>query len=213
MFGDPAHQRQRDRRRVQQQVLAGLQLQADLDGDFGEAVEFDGIDRGGEIALVCGHVVRAKCCWICRLRSVRPKSRHRESRHQAKASEAPDTSNSTRMVRRKPTSLMFRNARMPSAEPANSAGRLIARSITTLEDRPLRSSSSTSANICMMAMKGWTRPRWSPFGMPRMSHQIVGMAPGIAVNPPINPPPNPTSAVRWRLAVPLKCVNAGRNSM
>src|SRR5258708_40147887 len=55
---------------------------------------------------------------------------------QAKTSEAPENSNTTRMVRRKPISLMLRNATMPSTEPANSAGRLIARSIATLGDRP-----------------------------------------------------------------------------
>ena len=55
MLGDSAHQRQRRRRRGQQQVLPGLQLQADLDRDFGETVEFDGIDRGRDVALVGGH--------------------------------------------------------------------------------------------------------------------------------------------------------------
>ena len=64
MLGDPAHQRQRDRRRGQQQVLARLQPQADLDRDFGEAVEFHGIDRGGNVALVCGHDSLAKRCWM-----------------------------------------------------------------------------------------------------------------------------------------------------
>src|SRR4051794_31451899 len=61
-----------------------------------------------------------------------------------------------------------------STEPANSAGRLIARSITTPEDRLWRPSSSASANSCMNAMNGWTRPRWSPLGIPRRSHQMVG---------------------------------------
>src|SRR6267142_5041674 len=72
----------------------------------------------------------------------RPRSSARQN--QAKTSEAPETSNSTRMIRRNPTSLMFRNATMPSMEPAKSAGRLIARSITSLEDRLWRSSNSAS---------------------------------------------------------------------
>ena len=55
MLGNPAHQRQRDRGRGQKQVLSRLQPQADLDRDFGEAVEFHGIDRGGNVALMCGH--------------------------------------------------------------------------------------------------------------------------------------------------------------
>ena len=61
MFGNPAHQRQRDRGRGQQQVLSRLQPQADLDRDFGEAVEFHGIDRGGNVALMCGHDSFGQC--------------------------------------------------------------------------------------------------------------------------------------------------------
>lgn len=45
--------------------------------------------------------------------------------NQAKASEAPENNTTTRMVRRKPVSLIFRNATMPGTEPANSAGRLV----------------------------------------------------------------------------------------
>jgi hypothetical protein len=55
MLGNPAHQRQRNRRRGQQQVLARLQAQAYFDSDFGKPVEFDGVNRGGKIALMCGH--------------------------------------------------------------------------------------------------------------------------------------------------------------
>ena len=55
MLGDPPHQRQRDRGRGQEQILPGLQPQPDLDRHFGEAVELDGIDRGGNGALMCGH--------------------------------------------------------------------------------------------------------------------------------------------------------------
>ena len=72
MFGNPAHQRQRDRRRGQQQVLSRLQPQADLDRDFGEAVEFHGIDRDGNVALMCGHDSFGQCSQIFRLRSLRP---------------------------------------------------------------------------------------------------------------------------------------------
>ena len=49
MLGDPPHQRQRDRGRGQEQILPRLQPQADLDRDFGEPVEFHGIDRGGKL--------------------------------------------------------------------------------------------------------------------------------------------------------------------
>jgi hypothetical protein len=52
----------------------------------------------------------------------RPRSSARQN--QAKASEAPEISNSTRIVLRNPASSMFRNATMPSMEPAISAGRL-----------------------------------------------------------------------------------------
>jgi hypothetical protein len=55
MFGDSAHQRQRHRRRGHEQVLARLQAQADLHGDFGEAIELHGVDRGREMALMFGH--------------------------------------------------------------------------------------------------------------------------------------------------------------
>jgi hypothetical protein len=55
MHGDPAHQRQGGDRRRQEQVLAGLQVQADLDRRFGELVELDGVDRDGDIAGAAGH--------------------------------------------------------------------------------------------------------------------------------------------------------------
>ncbi len=55
MLGNTSHQRQRRHRRGQQQVLPRLQLQADLDRDFGEPVEFDRIDTGGNVAWVRGH--------------------------------------------------------------------------------------------------------------------------------------------------------------
>jgi hypothetical protein len=42
-----------------------------------------------------------------------------DRRNQANASEAPEDDDSTRMIRRNPISLMFRNATMPRAEPAN----------------------------------------------------------------------------------------------
>jgi hypothetical protein len=45
----------------------------------------------------------------------------------------PDNSNSTRIVRRNPISLTFRNATMPSTEPANSAGRLTAKDFSHVE--------------------------------------------------------------------------------
>jgi len=59
MLSDPSHQRHRDRRRRQQQILSGSQLQPHLDRYLGEAVEFDGIDRRRGIALVCGHGIPA----------------------------------------------------------------------------------------------------------------------------------------------------------
>ena len=55
MLGNPAHQRQRDRGRGQQHILSLPQLKPDLDGHLGEAVEFDGIDQCGKIALLCCH--------------------------------------------------------------------------------------------------------------------------------------------------------------
>jgi hypothetical protein len=42
-------------------------------------------------------------------------------------SEAPDSINSTRMIRRNPISLTFRNATMPRAEPANTRRRYVTR--------------------------------------------------------------------------------------
>jgi hypothetical protein len=41
------------------------------------------------------------------------------------------------------------------------AGKLLAKSIKNFGDRVLRESMSESAKICIMAMKGWTRPRCS----------------------------------------------------
>ena len=55
MLDDLPHQRQRRRGRGQQQVLSRLQVQPDLDGDFRQAVEFDRIDRGRDVAFVDGH--------------------------------------------------------------------------------------------------------------------------------------------------------------
>jgi len=55
VLGDPAHQRQRHARRRQQQILPGLQVQPDPDGDLGETVEFDGVDRCRDVAFVDGH--------------------------------------------------------------------------------------------------------------------------------------------------------------
>ena len=52
MLGDPPHQRQRRDRRGQHQILPRLQLQPDLDGDLGEPVELDGIDRCRDVARV-----------------------------------------------------------------------------------------------------------------------------------------------------------------
>ena len=118
MFGNPAHQRQRDRGRGQQQVLPRLQPQADLDRDFGEAVEFHGIDRGGNVALMCGH----DSLWpnvMSRPRSLRP------ARIRPRRAKRPRSAIAQESFLRNPTSLMFRNATMPSTEPANSAGRLL----------------------------------------------------------------------------------------
>ncbi len=58
MLGDFSHQRQRRRRRRHQQILSRLELQPNFDGDFGETVEFDGIDRCRDVALVDGHEIR-----------------------------------------------------------------------------------------------------------------------------------------------------------
>ncbi|MNS97765.1 hypothetical protein D3C72_1321110 [compost metagenome] len=44
VFGQKSHQRQGCQRRCNHQILVLLQLQADLDGDFGQFFEFDGID-------------------------------------------------------------------------------------------------------------------------------------------------------------------------
>ncbi|QTK79994.1 hypothetical protein AT6N2_C2371 [Agrobacterium tumefaciens] len=44
VFGQKTHQRQGCQRRGDHQILILLQLQADLDGDFGQFFEFDGID-------------------------------------------------------------------------------------------------------------------------------------------------------------------------
>ncbi|GCC47569.1 hypothetical protein chiPu_0031743, partial [Chiloscyllium punctatum] len=55
MLDDPPHQRHRRGGRRQQQILPRLQLQADLDRDFGEPIELHRIDRGGKVALMCGH--------------------------------------------------------------------------------------------------------------------------------------------------------------
>jgi hypothetical protein len=54
MFGNLAHQRQRHRRRRQQQILSRFEPKPNLDGDFGETVEFDGIDRCRDVAFVYG---------------------------------------------------------------------------------------------------------------------------------------------------------------
>jgi poly-gamma-glutamate capsule biosynthesis protein CapA/YwtB (metallophosphatase superfamily) len=63
MFGDPAHQRQRRGGRGQQQVLPRLELQSDLDGHFGEPVEFYRVDRRGDVAFVQGHWGSAFGSW------------------------------------------------------------------------------------------------------------------------------------------------------
>ena len=57
MFGNPAHQRQRHRRRRHQQILSRFELQSDLDRDFGETVEFDRVNRCWGGAFVCVHEI------------------------------------------------------------------------------------------------------------------------------------------------------------
>jgi hypothetical protein len=55
VLGDPTHQWQRHRRRRHQQVLSRLELQPNLDGDFGQTVEFDGIDWCRDVAFMGVH--------------------------------------------------------------------------------------------------------------------------------------------------------------
>jgi hypothetical protein len=58
VFDDFPHQRERRGGRGQQQVLSRFQLQPDLDGYLGKTVEFYGIDRCRNAALVYGHEIR-----------------------------------------------------------------------------------------------------------------------------------------------------------
>ncbi len=92
-----------DRRRGQEQVLPRLQPKADLDAPLRRAVELDGIDRGGNVALMCGQ--RFFRLMLLIVKASLPSARDPQS---GRASEAPDNSNSTKLVRRNPTSLMFR---------------------------------------------------------------------------------------------------------
>ena len=57
VFRDPPDQRQRHHRRRDQQVLTLLQVQPDVNGDFGQPVQLDGIDGGG--ALEVGHLCQS----------------------------------------------------------------------------------------------------------------------------------------------------------
>jgi hypothetical protein len=52
MFRNLSHQRQRDGRRRQQQILPRLQPHTYLDGDFGQPIEFHRIDRSSDFAFV-----------------------------------------------------------------------------------------------------------------------------------------------------------------
>jgi hypothetical protein len=52
VLGNLSHQRQRNGRRRQQQILPGLQPQTYLDGDLGQPIEFDWIDRSSDFAFV-----------------------------------------------------------------------------------------------------------------------------------------------------------------
>jgi hypothetical protein len=49
-------------------------------------------------------------------------------------SDKPEKNKITRMMRRNVISLTFRNIKIPSIEPATSAGRLIAKSMKTFDD-------------------------------------------------------------------------------
>jgi hypothetical protein len=52
--------------------------------------------------------------------------------------DKPEKNNMMRMMRLNVTSLTLRNIKMPSIVPATSAGKLIAKSIRTFDDRSFR---------------------------------------------------------------------------
>jgi hypothetical protein len=125
--------------------------------------------------------------------------------------DRPEKNNITRMTRRNVTSLTFRNIKMPSNVPATSAGRLIAKSIKTFDDRSLRDSIRPSAEN----LHG--RDEWLNETALLRFRQTVHVAPdrrnrsGHGGQSAISPPPNPTRILRRRFSICRNDVKVGRN--